>query len=59
MDKEQIIAAGESAHALARELAEMMLRSEVPAAHWDEVLHRVAQLIAAHVPSLEEDPQED
>lgn len=54
MDKERIIAAGESALALAQDLAAAMLQSSVPPAHWDEVLHRVAQIVAEHVPELDD-----
>lgn len=55
MDKERIIAAGEQAHALARDLAAMLQCSNIPPAHWDEVLSRLAQLIAEHAPAPADD----
>lgn len=57
MDKEQIIAAGENAHDLAKELAAIMLKSTIPPAHWDEVLQRVAQIVAEHVSGDPDDAQ--
>lgn len=58
MDKEQIIAAGESAHALARELATILRRSDVPPAHWDEVLQRVSQIVSEHAGEHADDHQD-
>jgi hypothetical protein len=51
MDKERIIVAGMRAHALAQDVAAILQRSDVPPAHWDEVLSRVAQIVADHVPA--------
>ncbi len=52
MEKERIIAAGENALALAQDLVAILLQSNVPPAHWDEVLSRLRQLLAEHVPDF-------
>ncbi len=46
MDKEQIIQAGEQATALARRVADLLIASDVPPAHWDEVLERVTEILS-------------
>ena len=49
MEKQQIIEAGERARVLARRVADLIVSSsDVPPAHWEEVLERVAQILATH-----------
>lgn len=45
MDNEQIKRAGEQAKALARRVADLLVASDVPPAHWDEVLERVTEIL--------------
>lgn len=48
MDQEQIKRAGEQASILARQVADLVAASDVPPAHWDEVLERVTEILSLH-----------
>lgn len=47
--RSEIAQAGDNARRLARRMADLVLSSDVPAAHWDEVTQRLADLLAVHV----------
>jgi hypothetical protein len=45
LDKPMIIRAGSAARDLAEALAEKVRLSQIPAAHWDEVVERLKEIL--------------